>query len=372
MPSGCKKVADSFVTGPGGVFFDRQVQVVYNSTRRVTLAASCEGDPMAVDDKLTVTNTRNGRKFEHDYSNGCTGTITNTTHDITALLDDGANTLRFQGEDICGQGDSGITDIYIVGVDEQTCDRAAEPGNGGREIVGGPRDDTLLGTDGDDVICGLGGSDVIRGGGGNDAIYGGAGNDLLLGNGHDLLRGEGGNDTLGNPFRGVGDTFVGGPGKDTVTYLPGTDLGDRTTGVTAKIGGVGGDGEGDSITPSIEVLVGTKFRDTLIGDGARNTLVGDRGTDRLRGKGGNDKLEGGLGGDIMEGGSGDDTLRGGRAEDDLFGEGGLDRLFGEQGDDNLFAKDRRIDRVLSGGPGTGDFAEYDRRERRKLRSIELR
>jgi Ca2+-binding RTX toxin-like protein len=101
-------------------------------------------------------------------------------------------------------------------------------------IIGGPKNDTLTGTDGADMIFGLSGNDTINGRGGNDLLCGGNGNDritggdgndtldggngddvLIGGNGNDTLRGGNGNDRLtGGPGA---DKFSGGPGKDTIT-----------------------------------------------------------------------------------------------------------------------------------------------------------
>lgn len=265
--------------------------------------------------------------------------------------------------------------FYEVLVDElpvpepQSCDSPFEPGNGGEEIVGRPGvDDTLIGTAGDDVICGLGGDDTIFGGGGQDVMHGGGGDDLLDGEaGADLFLGEGGDDRLLDPVAGELDTFHGGPGTDLLSYS-----GDRVARVIARIGGLGGNGEGDVIKDSIENLRGTKLNDKLLGNGRSNRLIGGLGSDRLLGKGRGDKLQGGGGGDLLGGGRGPDRIRGGVGDDQLFGDGGRDSIFGGIGDDDLFAKDGRVDRRLRGGPGDLDSAEYDSAEQSKLRSIELR
>ncbi len=118
-------------------------------------------------------------------------------------------------------------------------------------IKGTNGNDTLYGTPGNDLIYGLGGDDLIIGFGGNDVLVGGDGNDVIEGlDGDDLLIGGRGNDTL---FGGAGnDLIVGGPGNDS--------------------------------------------------------LEGEAGNDCLNGGPGNDKLLGGGGDNLLYGGGGDDVL----------------------------------------------------------------
>jgi Ca2+-binding RTX toxin-like protein len=73
-------------------------------------------------------------------------------------------------------------------------------------VIGGPRGETLTGTEGrdlvighrgNDVLAGLGGNDRLRGGGGDDTVDGGAGDDRLGGGrGADSLAGGEGDDRL--------------------------------------------------------------------------------------------------------------------------------------------------------------------------------
>jgi hypothetical protein len=77
--------------------------------------------------------------------------------------------------------------------------RPLEPVQGHVEnvIYGGPRDETLDGTEGPDVIYGRGGNDVLRGRGGDDMLRGGKGDDRIEGgDGDDWLSGDRGDDTL--------------------------------------------------------------------------------------------------------------------------------------------------------------------------------
>ncbi|VXC42498.1 conserved hypothetical protein [Pseudomonas sp. 8AS] len=79
---------------------------------------------------------------------------------------------------------------------------------------------------------------------------------------------------------------------------------------------IGTDGDGDSVTSSIDVtvypdtksLVGTINGETLTGDGGENYLFGLAGNDTLVGNGGDDILLGGLGSDILNGGAGSDVF----------------------------------------------------------------
>ena len=115
-------------------------------------------------------------------------------------------------------------------------------GAGGNDILfGGSGDDFIVGGTGDDEIRGRGGNDRLFGAAGIDEIFGGLGDDELFGNlGNDILNGNAGADSLfggdgdddlfgnqdvdglfgqfgdDNLFGGPEDTFVGGPGSDTI------------------------------------------------------------------------------------------------------------------------------------------------------------
>jgi VCBS repeat-containing protein len=79
---------------------------------------------------------------------------------------------------------------------------------------------------------------------------------------------------------------------------------------------IGTDGDGDSVTSSIDVtvypdtksIVGTSSGETLTGDGGENYLFGLAGNDTLVGNGGDDILLGGLGSDSLNGGAGSDVF----------------------------------------------------------------
>jgi len=179
----------------------------------------------------------------------------------------------------------------------------ADGGLGSDALVGSPTaSDILAGGEGDDVVNGRGGSDGLRGGPGADRLFGLAGNDSLAG--------QDGNDVLDG---GIGrDIMDGGAGGDTATYAP------RVLPVTARIGvvGVSGQvGELDTVTATVEHLVGGAGNDLLVGNAAANILSGGGGHDRLFGLAGNDRLLGGAGNDALDGGSAADLSDGGLGVD---------------------------------------------------------
>jgi hypothetical protein len=117
------------------------------------------------------------------------------------IVDGGAgnDTIRLDSEAVGGRP-LGVAVVAMGG-----------PGND--TIVGTPGADRLLGQDGNDVIRGGSGDDFVSGGDGADTLYAGAGNDTLQGNnGDDYLNGEAGNDFL---VAGAGrDQLYGGDGTD--------------------------------------------------------------------------------------------------------------------------------------------------------------
>lgn len=209
---------------------------------------------------------------------------------------------------------------------------------GGRicTIIGTDGPETIEGTPGNDVICGLGGNDTIDGLGGNDVIDGGAGADRIEGgDGADLLVGGIGSDRLlggSGPDQLMGSTGAdlldGGTGNDSVSYA------DRSIPVVASLDGTANDGatgEGDTITSTVEGLVGGSGNDRLVGNAGSNTLAGGPGSDVLTAGAGADSLVGGDGNDRLMGGDGSDSIIGGIGNDNLAGDGGIDRLDGGTG-----------------------------------------
>ncbi|CAO1661895.1 Hemolysin-type calcium-binding protein [Halomonas sp. NYA30] len=85
-------------------------------------------------------------------------------------------------------------------------------------IVGTESYDYLVGTLGNDTIHGLAGDDSLEGEAGNDTLLGGEGNDYLYDTqGVNTLNGGTGNDEL---YGHIGDTFIGGQGKDLFALWP--------------------------------------------------------------------------------------------------------------------------------------------------------
>ena len=159
----------------------------------------------------------------------------------------------------------------------------------------------LTGSAFDDILTGSSGNNTIDGGAGNDLLNGGAGNDNLQGGlGDDVLIGGTGNDILN-----------GGAGIDTADYS-GSSAG-VTVGVTQQgsLTASGGDAQGDSVSGTIENLIGSAFNDTLVGDAVAGSVTDNR----LDGGAGNDTLQGGAGNDVLIGGAGNDSLNGGAGID---------------------------------------------------------
>ena len=129
----------------------------------------------------------------------------------------GPNVVQAGGGDDTVRGEEGPDEIH------------GGPGNDYIYGAGGP--DKIFGDDGKDFIRGDDGDDVLRGGAGpdnlnglygQDKVYGEAGDDAVEGGpGDDLSDGGPGNDGVSSSFHGSGcpggrDTFVGGPGADSI------------------------------------------------------------------------------------------------------------------------------------------------------------
>lgn len=187
----------------------------------------------------------------------------------------------------------------------------------------------IFGLAGDDIIVldrsdDLGGNNRVDAGAGNDAVvsHKEQGNVISLGDGNDTYVGMGfgsfstdradqvfagaGADTIvvqtfkslyfgeaGNDlFHSVGwaNTFNGGTGSDTISYLPRSD--ETTSGVTVDLAA------GTALTSatrqerliSIENVIGSNNNDDLIGTNAANKLTGGFGFDVLEGRGGADQF----------------------------------------------------------------------------------
>ncbi len=238
-----------------------------------------------------------------------------------------------------------------------------------RNLTGTAGADTLQGGNRDDLLDGGSGDDELQGSRGNDTLVGGAGYDLLIGGlGDELIDGGDdadwlfysnarggviinlatgkasgafGNDTLlnienveGSPFddqitgTGIGNTFVGRGGNDTLVGGDGLDEAaywSANGGVNVNLAtGRASGADGNDMLSGIENLSGSGEDDVLTGDGNNNVLAGS---------GGNDALAGGAGADSLNGGEGNDLLQGDAGDDELFGSVGNDTLDGGSGFD---------------------------------------
>ena len=186
-----------------------------------------------------------------------------------------------------------------------------------------------------------GGNDIFLGGGNDTYIHSGFAGDLSDfdvvsgGAGADKFQvktlqsvyyGDGGND--GFLSAGFENTFNGGSGVDTISYMLQNNSSQRGRGVYVDLGG-----QFAKTAPNryedvinIENATGTNVNDTLIGSGRNNSLNGKDGNDVLEGLGGADQLIGEKGGDDLYGGNGRDVLIGGRGNDFLDGGTGADRF----------------------------------------------
>ncbi|MBS2021131.1 MAG: hypothetical protein JST92_01885 [Deltaproteobacteria bacterium] len=153
-----------------------------------------------------------------------------------------------------------------------------------------------------------GGAEHDRIGADIENLIAGSGDDKITGNAlGNVLNGGPGDDTFYAVTAIANDTYIGGPGIDTVSYAA------RTAAVRLAIDNLAdsGDqaqGEKDTIRGDIENLIGGDGDDTLIGNSGPNRLEGGPGDDTIYGLDGDDVLVGGPGDDRLFGGNGDDTF----------------------------------------------------------------
>jgi Ca2+-binding RTX toxin-like protein len=237
-------------------------------------------------------------------------------------------------------------------------------------VLGALDDNTLWGGDGQDTLRGLAGNDLLRGDGGLDSLDGGDDDDYLLGGdgddrleggrGNDYLQGEGGLDTLSG---GEGDDtlvadnvggnlFIGGDGRDAVTYFNPLDLPVIGVGLSLTDGGLSGRALDDRYV-GVEDVVTTAFADTVIGNTLDNAMILGLGADIAFGMAGSDTLWGGGGNDSLSGGAGDDYLSGGLGSG-VVGVMGADTLAGGAGNDTYLVEESaaRLVELRNGGIDT--------------------
>jgi Ca2+-binding RTX toxin-like protein len=201
------------------------------------------------------------------------------------------------------------------------------------------------------------------------------------------------------------DTFTGGGGADTFSFIGGahrldntyiTDLstddvvdlnGNKTEGNlistfvgTAAFSGTAGeyryeigadqtivqfDGDGDGVADGTLYISGEhrllqasatagphalQIDPTIRGTSGDDTIGGTIGDDEVYAFGGNDAISGYAGNDLLYGGTGNDTIYGGLGEDRLYGGSGDDTIYGQGQDDELFGGAGHD--ILNGDAGT--------------------
>lgn len=117
----CEKITDSFASShsePGSDFAVIQKTVSVGSGS-VVLAKDCAGtEKISVDDGIIVEATRpdgSMSAFSHDFSGGCSGSIAPAgPFDLTSLFAPGANSVKVRFRDLCGQGGSSASDVFLV------------------------------------------------------------------------------------------------------------------------------------------------------------------------------------------------------------------------------------------------------------------
>lgn len=285
------------------------------------------------------------------------------------LGEDGRDVLYGEdGDDtiLGGNGDdmSGIDTPDLIG------------GRGNDWIDGGDGDDAILG---DIFVSGVGGNDTLLGGEGRDTIYGDGGDDSIFGGaGVDFMGGFDGDDYI-EDHEGLGNTFNGGPGNDTLIghgttsyggegndwieaisngapfYLQiAAGSGNDTISVTNEASGtaVSGD-EGDDLivfivgSPLANMADGNDGNDTIYGSNYYDQLSGGRGSDFIWAGSGNDRLYGDLDA------SSEDTMFGGDGDDDFFGS--LSPTLFDAGSGNDTITSGLVDEVFVGGEGLDLF-----------------
>lgn len=112
-----------------------------------------------------------------------------------------------------------------------------------------------------------------------------------------------------------------------------------------------------SVSPAVNVILGTNTRDTLNGTNGPDRIFGFARNDTIEGLDGDDELIGGKGNDYIFGGPGDDVfiVEGHRQRYDRFNGGnGLDRVLGGPGNDTIrlngFLGENRVE-VIDGAGG---------------------
>ena len=289
---------------------------------------------------LAFTPTTTGTYYldvsDFNSDRGAYSVFMTSSSATNVFLDDTDNVaISHAGERIAG----GAGNDTIV-LDNGGFDAVGEQGNdvlSGNDaaniLSGGLGNDLLLGHGGDDLLFGDAGDDDLDGGAGNDQLFGGDGLDNLFGGldndrlsggaDADELFGEEGNDTLNggagadhqdggigddtfviSGTDGLGDSFAGGDGVDTLKVAGTSAV--TLAGFNAAASSIeqwDGNGKGVMGTSAADVFdlsgltskTGLPFVDAGAGN---DTLIGSKFADTLIGGTGHDTLSGGLGADL--------------------------------------------------------------------------
>ena len=255
-----------------------------------------------------------------------------TTNTFTFKVDAGAGNDVVSGEGGAGTGgrfDFGLTTLGRTGDDHVS-------GSAGTDTLdGGEGKDTVdYSAEGAIAVLGLPGGSVTTQDGADtlasiENVIGSPKDDTIIGSGaENELRGGDGADVIAG--LGGADELYGGPGRDTVDFV----AAERGVIVDRKEGTA--TGEGADTLKGFEIVSGSNFGDVLNGSGGGDTLIGRGGNDVINGLDGADRASGGKGSDSIFGGKGPDELYGGPGNDLLDGGAGTnDRCRGNQGADSL-------------------------------------
>jgi Ca2+-binding RTX toxin-like protein len=205
------------------------------------------------------------------------------------------------GDDTLMQSDisanSGLVIRSLAGNDIIVLDRTDDLG-GGNDVDTASGKDTVINHKefgnlitlgaGNDTYLGLGfgsfGTDPA------DRVFAGAGNDTVaVQTFHSQYFGQAGNDI----FHSVGwaNTFNGGAGRDTISYLPRIDdgtVGDTGVDVDLRAGIAQTGATRQERLVSIENVIGSDRADRLLGSAGANQITGGKGFDVLTGRAGAD------------------------------------------------------------------------------------
>ncbi|MFD1332963.1 calcium-binding protein [Methylopila musalis] len=279
---------------------------------------------------------------------------------------DGADTLEDTGG-ASVYGDAGDDSITL-----NTANGFANGGTGDDKFLLIRTSGTMYGDQGDDLFTVLSSTGLaLNGGQGDDIIYvgGGVATDRLI------INGDAGDDLLSAGV--AGETFNGGAGEDTISYIY------ASSAVTVDLArnAAGGAAAGDSWF-RVENVEGSDYNDTIRGNGDYNYITGGAGNDIVSGDAGGDLLDGGDGLDRLDysrstaavtvnlatgeasGGHADgdtffsfESLEGSKYADVLIGSAGANRIAGGGGDDRLTGGGGGD--VISGGAGADRFVYLD-------------